>query len=162
MMEEQIIISTRRVSIFSTKTDNRKMFVGFQGLNSLVIISLGGIELKCFDHKISCYLAHALYHDVDLIVEPIDNLKEWGVKTYWDNDRSKAPVHHIMDETKDEIIVTIRQIMGMFGVNYELHQGHNTMKKIIKELSNKHFLEDEKQEQKVIEILQEYYDNMKY
>ena len=40
-----------------------------------------------------------------------------------------------------------------------MYNGKDNIKKIIEELSNKHFLNDSTEENKVIDILQKYYDN---
>jgi hypothetical protein len=161
-MEEEIIYNQSRIIIFDSIISNNKKFRKFQGINSNVKLSLGGIEIKCFDHEILCYLVHSQIHNIELILEPIDENIDWGVKIFWTNIcKYHEDNFFIIDNTIDEILATVKYMHNMIGVNFELHQEKNKIKRIIKELSNKKFLDDNDQEKKVIEILQSHYDNYK-
>ena len=160
-IEEETISNKSLINIFNPNISNEKKFYGFEGYGCNIKLSLGGIIINCKNHKISCYLFHSHIHEIKLILEPNDNVEVWGVKLFWSNGYKCVDNKFIIDETSDEILATVRYAHCGIGVNFELHQEKNNIKKIIKELSNKHFLDVQIQENKVIQILQEYYDNYK-
>lgn len=159
IIEEEYINNQSLIKIFDSKISNKKKFIGFQGCGCDVILSLGCIQISCKDHKISCFLVYSHIHNVELLVKPHDDVIDPGVKLFWTDNYINN--QFIVDETLDEILATVKYTHCAIGVNFELHQEKNKIKKIIKELSNKHFLQDITQESKVIEILKLHYDNMK-
>ena len=173
-MEDEFIYNQSIITIFNTNILNNKRLLGFQGYGCDVKLSLGGIKIACMDHKIACTLVHSHIHNIELILEPHINVKDqnqdqyqyqvqvqdWNVKLFWSNVNGISS-QFIIDETLDEILITVKYICGAIGVNFESYKEKNYIMKIIKELSNKHFLQDSTQEQKVIEILESYYSNIK-
>jgi hypothetical protein len=158
-IEEEYICNQSRIVIFDTNTQNEKRFIGFQGSNCDVKLSLGGTRIECNNHKISCSLVYSHIYNIELFVKPYDNVSDSGVKLFWTNEY--VDNKFIVDETLDEILTTIVYAHCGIGVNFELHKDKNKIKKIIKELSNKHFLQDITQESKVIEILESHYNDMR-
>lgn len=135
--------------------------VGFQGTNCDVLISLGGMQFPCQDHRISCNLRHSMFHAVSLLVSPWPGVTDWFVELQWTN--KAYPIAPIMDETLQEIITYPMYRMGMIGVPTDTTKidEKNSFRKIITELSNKAFLENRSQESKVLEVLEAHYQNMK-
>lgn len=157
--EEEQLFNQRKIAIFDKYNKNTKILVGFQGVNCDVTLSIGGIPIKCSDHIISCNFRHSHIHSIDLIVEPKNNIENWSVKIFWTNTYLYTTV--VTDETLNEIMATIVYAYCGIGVNYELHEEKNMLKKILKELSLKSFLEDSIKEQKVIDIINLYYRGLK-
>jgi len=152
--EEEQIFNQTNITIFDKNNKNDKILVGFQGFNCDVKLSLGGNKIKCFDHVISCNLRYSHIHEIELIIEPKNNLENYHVKIFWSN--KHYDTQFVTDETIDEIIATVVYAHCGIGVNYKFHNEKNMINKIIKKLSNKKFLEDNNEEQKVIEILKKY------
>lgn len=159
-IKEDFIYNLLHFLIFDTIFIDEKKFIGLQGYDCDVILTLGDIEIKCFDHLISCYLIHSNISKIELKIKPHINAKNWYVKMFWDDKATYT--NFIIDITLDEILATIEYIYnGIIKVNFESHIEKNNINKIIKELSNKHFLNDIEQEKKVIDILQKYYNDYK-
>ena len=162
--ETEKIYNETFVRIFDPKvrpSNYRSGFSGFQGYNCNVIISLGGRRFNCNDHKISCYLIHSLVSEIDLIIYPIHSATEWYVELKWSN--KPYPISPIVDETSQEIITYPKYGFGPIETPTDTKQirEKNNLRKIIKQLSNKNFLEDSSDESIVINILEEYYSRMK-
>jgi hypothetical protein len=163
-MEKETIQNLTIVHVFDPKvqpTPERKALVGFQGFNCDVRLSLGGQQFPCLDHKISCYLIHASMHAIDLLITPKEGVTNWYVDLTWTT--QEKTVTPIMDEDVQQILTYPIYSMGMIGtpVNTDKIVAKNTIRKIIKEMSVTHFLQDTSQESIVLEILENHYRDMK-
>ena len=163
-MGTETIYNETFVRIFDPKirpSNSRNGFSGFQGYNCNVKFLLGETQLDCYDHKISCYLIHSTVSEVYLIVEPIDPVTEWYVEIKWSD--KPFPISPIVDETLEEIITYPKYGFAHIEIPKDTTKirEKNNIRKIIKELSSKHFLEDITDEPTVIKILEDCYSNMK-
>ena len=82
IIEEDYIYNLLHFVIFDTIFFDEKKFVWLQGYDCDVILTLGGIEIECFDHLISCYLIHSNISKVELKIIPNVNATSWYVKMY--------------------------------------------------------------------------------
>ena len=74
--EEEIIYNQSRIIIFDTNVVKNKKFIGFQGYGCNVKLCIGRIQIECYDHEISCYLVQSQIHNIELIIQPYENIMD--------------------------------------------------------------------------------------
>jgi hypothetical protein len=108
LMEPYVCFNKSKIIVFDpTMPTNSipKYFVGFHGYGCNVTLSIGEINLNCYDHKITCNLIHSNIHEVVLLMEQHPNVIDWTVILYFTN--NKEITTNIVDETIDEIITSV-------------------------------------------------------
>jgi hypothetical protein len=104
--EEEIIYNQSRIIIFDTNVVKNKKFIGFQGYGCNVKLCIGRIQIECYDHEISCYLVQSQIHNIELIIQPYENIMDIKVKLFWSDKYINN--RFIIDETLDEILAPVR------------------------------------------------------
>ena len=104
--EEEIIYNQSRIIIFDTNVVKNKKFIGFQGYGCNVKLCIGRIQIECYDHEISCYLVQSQIHNIELIIQPYENIMDITVKLFWSDKYINN--RFIIDETLDEILAPVR------------------------------------------------------
>jgi hypothetical protein len=102
--EEEIIYNQSRIIIFDTNVVKNKRFIGFQGCGCNVKLCIGRIQIECYDHEISCYLVQSQIHNIELIIQPYENII--AVKLFWSDKYINN--RFIIDETLNEILAPVR------------------------------------------------------
>jgi hypothetical protein len=104
--EEEIISNQSRIIIFDTNVVKNKRFIGFQGYGCNVKLCIGRIQIECYDHEISCYLVQSQFHNIELIIQPYENIMDITVKLFWSDKYINN--RFIIDETLNEILAPVR------------------------------------------------------
>lgn len=104
--EEEIIYNQSRIIIFDTNVVKNKKFIGFQGCGCNVKLCIGRIQIECYDHEISCYLVQSQIHNIELIIQPYENIMDITVKLFWSDKYINN--RFIIDETLNEILAPVR------------------------------------------------------
>ena len=104
--EEEIIYNQSRIIIFDTNVVKNKRFIGFQGCGCNVKLCIGRIQIECYDHEISCYLVQSQFHNIELIIQPYENIMDITVKLFWSDKYINN--RFIIDETLNEILAPVR------------------------------------------------------
>jgi hypothetical protein len=104
--EEEIISNQSRIIIFDTNVVKNKRFIGFQGCGCNVKLCIGRIQIECYDHEISCYLVQSQIHNIELIIQPYENIMDIKVKLFWSDKYINN--RFIIDETLNEILAPVR------------------------------------------------------
>ena len=104
--EEEIIYNQSRIIIFDTNVVKNKKFIGFQGYGCNVKLCIGRIQIECYDHEISCYLVQSQIHNIELIIQPYENIMDITVKLFWSDKYINN--RFIIDETLNEILAPVR------------------------------------------------------
>jgi hypothetical protein len=104
--EEEIISNQSRIIIFDTNVVKNKRFIGFQGCGCNVKLCIGRIQIECYDHEISCYLVQSQFHNIELIIQPYENIMDITVKLFWSDKYINN--RFIIDETLNEILAPVR------------------------------------------------------
>ena len=112
--EEEIIYNQSRIIIFDTNVVKNKKFIGFQGYGCNVKLCIGRIQIECYDHEISCYLVQSQIHNIELIIQPYENIMDIKVKLFWSDKYINN--RFIIDETLDEILAPVRYRYRYFDI----------------------------------------------
>jgi len=112
--KEEIIYSQSRIIIFDTNVVKNKRLIGFQGSECNVKLCIGGIQIECYNHKISCYLFHSHKHNIELLIEPYETIMDTTVKLFWSDKYTNN--RFIIDETLNEILASVKYEDKFFGI----------------------------------------------
>lgn len=112
--KEEIISNQSRIIIFDTNVVKNKKFIGFQGSGCNVKLCIGGIQIECYNHKISCYLFHSHKHNIELLIEPYETIMDTTVKLFWSDKYINN--RFIIDETLNEILASVKYEDNFFGI----------------------------------------------
>lgn len=149
--KEEIISNKSRIIIFDTNVVSNKKFIGFQGFGCNVKLCIGRIKIKCYNHKISCYLFHSHKHNIELLIQPYENIMDTTVKLFWSDKYTNN--RFIIDETLNEILASVKYEDSFFGIqmllrpffdiNFYIREKWNT-----KDVKVAPFLDDKLHEEK--------------